>query len=67
MSGRVVHFEIPFDDGARARSFYAEAFGWQAMELPDMGYTLVTTGPSRSAAPRTSPSTSRVWERPRSS
>ena len=29
MSGRVVHFEIPFDDqDARARAFYAEAFGW---------------------------------------
>jgi predicted enzyme related to lactoylglutathione lyase len=46
MSGRVVHFEIPFDDGARARSFYADAFGWQATELPGMGYTLLTTGPS---------------------
>ena len=28
MSGRVVHFEIPFDDGDRARAFYQEAFGW---------------------------------------
>ena len=41
MSGRVVHFEIPYDDGDRARAFYAEAFGWQVMEMPDMGYTLV--------------------------
>ena len=31
MSGRVVHFEVPFDDGDRARSFYKEAFGWQVM------------------------------------
>ncbi len=27
MSGRVVHFEIPYDDGDRARAFYAQAFG----------------------------------------
>jgi uncharacterized protein len=46
MSGRVVHFEIPFDDGDRARKFYADAFGWNAQEIPGMGYTLVTTGPS---------------------
>ena len=29
MSGKVVHFEIPFDDGERARAFYGETFGWQ--------------------------------------
>jgi len=28
MSGKVVHFEIPFDDAERARKFYSEAFGW---------------------------------------
>ena len=31
MSGKVVHFEIPFDDGDRARNFYREVFGWQLM------------------------------------
>ena len=46
MSGKVVHFEIPFDDGDRARTFYREAFGWQVTTLPDMDYTMVTTGPS---------------------
>jgi predicted enzyme related to lactoylglutathione lyase len=46
MSGRVVHFEIPFDDGDRARKFYAEAFGWNVMEIPEMHYTIVQTGPS---------------------
>lgn len=45
MSGRVVHFEIPFDDGDRARAFYRDVFGWQLMEMPEMSYTLVTTGP----------------------
>ena len=51
MSGRVVHFEIPFDDGDRARSFYKEAFDWQIMEMPDMGYTIVMTGPSNDSGP----------------
>jgi predicted enzyme related to lactoylglutathione lyase len=46
MSGKVVHFEIPFEDGDRARSFYGDVFGWQLMHLPDMGYTMVTTGPT---------------------
>ncbi|MFE3445152.1 VOC family protein [Nocardia sp. NPDC059180] len=45
MTGRVVHFEIPYDDGDRARDFYREAFGWQVNEVPDMDYTLVMTGP----------------------
>jgi predicted enzyme related to lactoylglutathione lyase len=46
MSGRVVHFEIPYDDGDRARKFYADAFGWNINEIPDMHYTMVQTGPS---------------------
>ncbi len=45
MSGRVVHFEIPFDDGDRARNFYREAFGWSVQEIPDLDYTIVSTGP----------------------
>ena len=51
MSGRVVHFEIPVDDGDRARSFYKEAFGWQLQEMPGMDYTLVVTGPSGDQGP----------------
>ncbi len=51
MSGRVVHFEIPFDDGDRAQRFYKEAFGWQLMAMPGMDYTLVTTGPSGEQGP----------------
>jgi predicted enzyme related to lactoylglutathione lyase len=51
VSGRVVHFEIPFDDGDRARRFYREAFGWQLQEMPEMSYTLVTTGPSGDQGP----------------
>jgi predicted enzyme related to lactoylglutathione lyase len=51
MSGRVVHFEIPHDDGDRARRFYAEAFGWQLQGMPGMGYTLVMTGPTGDQGP----------------
>lgn len=45
MTGRVVHFEVPFSDGERARSFYQQAFGWQLNEIPEMMYTTVSTGP----------------------
>jgi predicted enzyme related to lactoylglutathione lyase len=41
-----MHFEIPFDDGDRARAFYSDVFGWQLMPMPEMGYTIVTTGPT---------------------
>jgi predicted enzyme related to lactoylglutathione lyase len=45
MSGRVVHFEVPFDDGDRARAFYSDVFGWKTQEMPEMQYTMVMTGP----------------------
>ena len=45
MSGRVVHFEVPFDDADRARGFYREVFDWQIQAMPEMGYNIVTTGP----------------------
>jgi predicted enzyme related to lactoylglutathione lyase len=51
MSGRVVHFEIPYDDADRASAFYKKAFGWQLMPLPEMSYTLATTGPSGEQGP----------------
>ena len=46
MSGKIVHFEIPFDDGDRARSFYKDAFGWKLSEMPEMNYTIVSSGPT---------------------
>lgn len=46
MSDKVVHFEIPYDDGDRAGSFYQKAFGWQTMTMPEMQYTMVMTGPT---------------------
>ncbi len=43
MSGRVVHFEIPADDPARAQEFYRSAFGWKIDSMPDMGYAMLST------------------------
>jgi uncharacterized protein len=43
---KVVHFEIPAEDLARAKSFYDSVFGWQISTMPMPGgeYTsLVTT------------------------
>ena len=45
MAGRVVHFEVPYSDGDRARAFYREAFGWNLTEMPEMNYTMASTGP----------------------
>jgi predicted enzyme related to lactoylglutathione lyase len=46
MSARVVHFEVPFDDADRARSFYRDVFDWQIQEMPEMSYNMVSTGPT---------------------
>ena len=51
MHGRVVHFEVPFDDGDRAQDFYREVFGWQIQPMPEMDYTIVSTGPSGEQGP----------------
>ena len=45
MTGRVVHFEVPYDDAERARSFYGEVFGWQVAHIPELSYDIVSTGP----------------------
>lgn len=51
MSGRVVHFEIPYDDQDRAHAFYAEVFGWTMTALPNLRYVLAATGPSEQGPP----------------
>ena len=40
---KVVHFEVPFDDGERATTFYREAFGWGLDSMPQFQYTMVRT------------------------
>jgi uncharacterized protein len=37
---KVVHFEIPFDDKARAMKFYAEAFDWKLTDFPEINYVM---------------------------
>ena len=51
MSGRIVHFELPYDDGERARAFYGDLFGWDLQSYPGMDYTMVSTGPSGEQGP----------------
>jgi predicted enzyme related to lactoylglutathione lyase len=38
-----VHFEIPFDDKARAMKFYSDCFGWQLTDMPEMNYVMAST------------------------
>jgi len=38
-----VHIELATDDVAKAKSFYAELFGWKMTDTP-MDYTLLSTG-----------------------
>jgi predicted enzyme related to lactoylglutathione lyase len=51
MSARVVHFEVPFDDADRARSFYRDVFDWQIQPIPEMNYNMVSTGPMGDQGP----------------
>jgi len=46
MTGRVVHFEIPFEDKERAKRFYGEIFSWTFDEMPELDYVGVSTGPA---------------------
>ena len=41
---RVVHFEIPADDTARAIKFYEDVFGWKIEKWGEFEYWLVETG-----------------------
>jgi predicted enzyme related to lactoylglutathione lyase len=49
----VVHFEMPYDDAQRAKSFYERAFGWQMQALgQEMGnYVLAMTTESNDQGP----------------
>lgn len=44
MAGKVVHFEIPIDDGDRAVAFYGKAFGWGLDRFGPMEYWTTTAG-----------------------
>lgn len=51
MSGRIVHFEVPYDDRDRAAQFYGEVFGWQVQEVPGFAYSFAVTGPTGDSGP----------------
>jgi predicted enzyme related to lactoylglutathione lyase len=40
---KIVHFEIPSDDIARAKDFYSSIFGWELQDMEGMDYTIVKT------------------------
>ncbi len=42
---KVVHFEIPAEDLARAKEFYGSIFGWELEDMQGMDYTMVRTVP----------------------
>src|SRR6187431_2495869 len=46
MTGKVVHFEVPYDDADRARAFYSDVFGWAIQPVPEFDYNFVQTGPA---------------------
>lgn len=44
---RIIHFEIPADDAARAEKFYSDTFGWKFHKWDGPSpYWLITTGPN---------------------
>lgn len=42
---KVVHFEIPADDTARAKEFYGSTFEWEIQEIPEVQYITAITVP----------------------
>lgn len=36
---------MPYDDSERATAFYRDVFGWAITPMPEMDYTIVSTGP----------------------
>jgi len=42
---KVTHFEFPWDDKERAKSFYQDVFSWKPFEWEQLGYTSWQTGP----------------------
>lgn len=56
MAGRLVHFELPAQDAARARGFWSGLFGWEFQDsgMPGIDYHMVQTGPEQGGAVFTS-------------
>ena len=56
MAGKLVHFEVPAQNGDRARSFWSGVFGWKFQDagMPDLDYNMVRTGEDQGGAVYTS-------------
>jgi predicted enzyme related to lactoylglutathione lyase len=52
MAGKLVHFELPAQDTARARGFWSGVCGWDFGDsaMPDFEYFMVQTGPDQGGA-----------------
>ena|SRR5579872_2662995 len=52
MSGKLVHFELPARDTARARTFWSGVFGWSFADpgIPGVEYWLVRTAADQGGA-----------------
>ena len=58
MAGKLVHFEIPAQDDARATRFYGDLFGWEwntAEMAPGFNYHMVQLGDEMGGAVYRSP------------
>jgi predicted enzyme related to lactoylglutathione lyase len=51
MSGRVMHFELPTDDLARAGKFYEEIFGWSVTPQGETAAMVATTPSDENGQP----------------
>jgi uncharacterized protein len=52
MAGKLVHFELPAPDPARARGFWSSVFGWTFDDsaFPGMSYWMTRTGEDQGGA-----------------
>jgi predicted enzyme related to lactoylglutathione lyase len=57
MPGKLVHFEVPADDTARARKFWSHVFGWSFNDpgMPEMEYRMTQTAEEQGGAIYTAP------------
>lgn len=44
MSRSIVHIEFPAEDRSQLGQFYADIFGWELQEFPEMEYTTFSSG-----------------------
>ena len=52
MPGKLVHFELPAENTARAKDFWSGVFGWQFGDsaMPEFEYYMVRTGDDQGGA-----------------